>query len=254
MSKTATGPVPTERERSLGRRIGAIAFGIVAGLIVLALIGVGLVTYTVQRSFPQVSGELALEGLEDEVTVQRDGLGIPVITADGSHDLFYAQGYVHAQDRFWEMDFRRHVTSGRVAELFGESQLAGEVTLPGLGAAVTVYRDARGIPQIYADTPADLLKAQGYVHAQDRFWEMDFRRHVTSGRVAELFGESQLATDEFLRTLGWREVAEQEVEALDESVRGYYDAYAEGVNAYLADHKGAAASLEYAVLGLQNPD
>ncbi len=184
MPKTATGPVPTPRERSLGRRIGAIAFGIVAGLIILALVGVGLVAFTVQRSFPQVSGEVTVPGLDAEVAVQRDDLGIPVITAGSSHDLFYAQGYVHAQDRFWEMDFRRH---------------------------------------------------------------------VTSGRVAELFGESQVATDKFLRTLGWREVAEQEVEALDESVRSYYDAYAEGVNAYLADHQGSAASLEYAVLGLQNP-
>ena len=91
------------------------------------------------------------------------------------------------------------------------------------------------------------------MHAQDRFWEMDFRRHVTAGRVSELFGESQLATDKFLRTLGWREIAEQEVEALDPTVRAYYDAYAEGVNAYLAENEGADASFEYAVLGLQNP-
>ena len=117
-----------------------------------------------------------------------------------------------------------------------------------------MQRDGLGIPVITAGSSHDLFYAQGYVHAQDRFWEMDFRRHVTSGRVAELFGESQVATDKFLRTLGWREVAEQEVEALDETVRGYYDAYAEGVNAYLADHEGSAASLEYAVLGLQNPD
>ncbi|MFM9653803.1 penicillin acylase family protein, partial [Streptomyces galilaeus] len=88
-----------------------------------------------------------------------------------------------------------------------------------------------------ADTAHDLFAAQGYVHAQDRFWEMDFRRHVTSGRLAELFGASQLPTDRFLRTLGWHRVAEQEVAALDDTTRGYYEAYAEGVNAYLADHR-----------------
>ncbi len=111
-----------------------------------------------------------------------------------------------------------------------------------------------GIPVITADDSHDLFFAQGYVHAQDRFWEMDFRRHVTGGRLSELFGESQLPTDRFLRTLGWREVAEQEVEALDPETRGHYEAYADGVNAYLATNDGADVSLEYAILGLQNSD
>ena len=94
-------------------------------------------------------------------------------------------------------------------------QTSGTLKLPGLSAAVTVARDSAGVPQITARTADDLFRAQGYVHAQDRFWEMDFRRHVTSGRLSELFGESQLPTDRFLRTLGWRAIAEQEVEALD---------------------------------------
>lgn len=129
----------------------------------------------------------------------------------------------------------------------------GRIEVPGISATVTVYRDDTGIPQLVAETDHDLFFAQGYVHAQDRFWEMDFRRHVTSGRVAELFGESQVATDAFIRTLDWRGIAEQEYALLDEVSRAYYDAYAEGVNAYLAEHDGADLSLEYAVLGLQNP-
>lgn len=192
MLKTSTAPVETDetteappRRRSVGRRIGIALFGIVAGIVVIALIAVGFLAYTVQRSFPQVDGEVALAGLGAEVTVQRDALGIPTITATTTDDLFYAQGYVHAQDRFWEMDFRRH---------------------------------------------------------------------VTSGRLSELFGESQLPTDRFLRTLGWRAIAEQEVAALDETTLSYYEAYADGVNAYLAEHQGADASFEYAVLGLQNAD
>ena len=52
-----------------------------------------------------------------------------------------------------------------------------------------MVRDEHGIPQIYADTVDDLMRAQGFVHAQDRFFEMDVRRHVTAGRLAELFGE-----------------------------------------------------------------
>ncbi|HWU60341.1 MAG TPA: penicillin acylase family protein [Microbacteriaceae bacterium] len=131
-------------------------------------------------------------------------------------------------------------------------KLSGEIDLPGLTKPVTVQRDNAGIPQITAETSHDLFMAEGYVHAQDRFWEMDFRRHVTSGRLAELFGASQVGTDEFIRTLGWRTVAEQEVKAMDKTSLSYYQAYADGVNAYLKTHKGADLSLEYAVLGLQN--
>lgn len=171
--------------RPLGARIGRIAFGVVAGLLVIAVAAAFFVVWTIQRSFPQTSGELELDGLNAQVTVQRDDLGVPTITADSSHDLFYAEGFVHAQDRFFEMDFRRH---------------------------------------------------------------------VTSGRVAEMFGETQAPTDMFLRTLGWRDVAEQEVEAMDETTLAYYQAYADGVNAYLSTRDGAKLSLEYAVLGIQNPD
>ncbi|MBM7505315.1 penicillin acylase family protein [Agromyces aurantiacus] len=129
----------------------------------------------------------------------------------------------------------------------------GRIDVPGLQGAVTVYRDDAGIPQLVAETDHDLFFAQGYVHAQDRFWEMDFRRHVTAGRLAELFGEEQVATDAFVRTLDWRGIAETEYELLDERSRAYYEAYADGVNAYLDGRSGAELSLEYAVLALQNP-
>ncbi|WP_438855010.1 penicillin acylase family protein [Agromyces sp. M3QZ16-3] len=130
---------------------------------------------------------------------------------------------------------------------------SGRISVAGLNGAVTVYRDDAGIPQLVAETDHDLLFAQGYVHAQDRFWEMDFRRHVTAGRVAELFGESQVATDAFIRTLDWRGIAEQEFEMLDVDSRALYQAYADGVNAYLAERSGVELSLEYGVLALQNP-
>ncbi len=137
-------------------------------------------------------------------------------------------------------------------------QHSGELAIAGLTAPVTVYRDGYGVPQLYAANPGDLFRAQGYVHAQDRFWEMDVRRHVTSGRLAELFGVEQVKTDAFLRTLGWRRVAEQEWAALPADVRGYLQAYADGVNAWLDDTGGAdatgAKSLEYSVLGLSNSD
>ena len=103
---------------------------------------------------------------------------------------------------------------------------------------------------------AEEFMAQGYVHAQDRFWEMDFRRHVTAGRLAELFGPDQVATDAFLRTSGWRRVAEQEWSILAPDTRAYLRAYADGVNAWIQANGGASASgaksLEYTVLGLNN--
>jgi penicillin amidase len=133
-------------------------------------------------------------------------------------------------------------------------QTSGELEVAGLSAPVTVSRDDLGIPDIYAESVADLFFAQGYVHAQDRFWEMDVRRHITAGRLSEMFGESQVSTDAFLRTLGWRRIAEEEVPLLSDRSREILDAYSAGVNAYLADHSGDELSLEYAVLGLQNPD
>ncbi|MFP3465800.1 penicillin acylase family protein [Leifsonia sp. SIMBA_070] len=132
-------------------------------------------------------------------------------------------------------------------------QTSGTVDVPGLTKPVTVSRDDAGVPQLTASTADDLFRAQGFVHAQDRFWEMDFRRHVTAGRLSEMFGASQVPTDTFIRTLGWRTVAEQEVKLLDPTSLRYYQDYADGVNAYLTSHSGAELSLEYAVLGLQNP-
>nr|WP_308805694.1 penicillin acylase family protein [Acrocarpospora corrugata] len=134
-------------------------------------------------------------------------------------------------------------------------QTDGELRLPGLTGPVTVYRDAYGVPQIFADSSEDLFRAQGYTHAQDRFWEMDFRRKTTAGRLSELFGSSTLDIDKVVRTLGWRRVAEQELTLLTPEARRALDAYAAGVNAWLTEHDGfAARSLEFAVLKLTNGD
>ncbi|WP_246162579.1 MULTISPECIES: penicillin acylase family protein [Brasilonema] len=74
-------------------------------LLVLGLSLVGLVTYAVRQSFPVETGTVQIPGLKAEVKVERNDWGIPHIYAANSHDLFMAQGYVHAQDRFWQMDF-----------------------------------------------------------------------------------------------------------------------------------------------------
>jgi penicillin amidase len=131
---------------------------------------------------------------------------------------------------------------------------AGEVRLSALHGKVTVERDGKGIPQIYADDAEDLFFAQGYVQAQDRFYEMDFRRHVTAGRLAELVGDGALETDKYVRTLGWRRVAQQELALLDDTTLALVKAYARGVNSYIEDRSASELSLEYAVLSLTGPD
>lgn len=132
-------------------------------------------------------------------------------------------------------------------------QISGEIHLKGLDGPVDVYRDKMGIPHIYASTLHDLFFAQGYVHAQDRFWQMDAWRHIGSGTLSEMFGSGQVETDSFLRTLGWRETAQAEWDGMGPESRAILTAYTDGVNAYLKDHDGTALSLEYAVLHLLSP-
>lgn len=133
-------------------------------------------------------------------------------------------------------------------------QIDGEIQIEGLDAPVDIYRDSMGIPHIYASTRHDLFFAQGYLHAQDRFWQMDAWRHIGSGTLSEMFGDGQVETDTFLRTLGWRQTAETEYVQLDPTTKAILDSYTAGVNAYLKDHDTTALSLEYAILGLLSPD
>ncbi|MBW4671786.1 MAG: penicillin acylase family protein [Cyanomargarita calcarea GSE-NOS-MK-12-04C] len=132
-------------------------------------------------------------------------------------------------------------------------QESGTIQLPGLKAEVKIERDRLGIPHIYATNSHDLFLAQGYTHAQDRFWQMDIWRHIGSGRLSEIFGTLQLDTDKYLRTMGWARVAQQEIKQMDAPMKADLQAYAEGVNVYITEHRGSALSLEYAVLKFLNP-
>ncbi|MCQ8773011.1 penicillin acylase family protein [Streptomyces telluris] len=132
-------------------------------------------------------------------------------------------------------------------------ETSGTLQLKGLGGQVKVARDDHGIPQIYADSAEDLFRAQGFVQAQDRFWEMDVRRHLTAGRLSEMFGDGQVETDAFIRTMGWRKVAQEEYDTkLSATTKKYLQAYSDGVNAYLKDHQGKSLSVEYAALEFEN--
>jgi len=112
-----------------------------------------------------------------------------------------------------------------------------EAEIPGLTAPVTVLRDSAGVPHIFAATPAD---AFGFVHAQDRLWQMEAMRRLGAGRLSEVVGPAALPTDRFMRRLGLHRLAENQAAALRRSpVRDYLEAYAAGVNAWLATHGGA---------------
>lgn len=133
-------------------------------------------------------------------------------------------------------------------------QTSGEIEVAGLVSSVEVLRDELGVPHIYANNMHDLFFAQGYTHAQDRFWQMDFWRHISAGRLSELFGSSQVDTDKFLRSLDFEGIATQELTMITPESREILDAYADGVNAYLDTHSGSEISLEYAVLPLLNTE
>jgi penicillin amidase len=128
-------------------------------------------------------------------------------------------------------------------------QVDGTMSAEGLEEDVSVVRDEWGVPHIYAATSHDLFFAQGFVHAQDRFWQMEFSRRAGSGRLSEVLGEAALESDRFIRTVGWHRTAARELELLDQASMAALEAYAEGVNAYIAS-KGRDAALELAVLRL----
>ena len=131
-------------------------------------------------------------------------------------------------------------------------QIEGTIQIEALSGTVEVVRDSMGIPHIYADSSEDLMMAQGYVHAQDRFYQMDFWRHISSGTLSEMFGSGQLETDTFLRTMGWSRQAEYEYSVESDEVRSLLEAYAAGVNAYLATQSPSDLSFEYSIIEITN--
>lgn len=133
-------------------------------------------------------------------------------------------------------------------------KVSGTVGVRGLSKAVEIVRDEYGVAHIYASTPEDLFFAEGYVHAQERFWQMEFQRRTAAGRLSEIFGEATLSTDRYLRHFNFPALTEQAYALLDDDTRRIVDAYTAGVNAYITDRKPAQLGLEFALLGLQGVD
>lgn len=127
---------------------------------------------------------------------------------------------------------------------------AGRVHLAGLEGPVEIVRDRNAIPHIRARSMRDAYFALGYVHAQDRLWQMEMNRRIAAGRVAEAVGPGALPTDRFLRTLGVRRAAQASLEHLDADARAVLDAYAAGVNAWISGHPGPLP-LEFLATGVR---
>jgi penicillin G amidase len=113
---------------------------------------------------------------------------------------------------------------------------ADPVDLPGLEAAASVDRDQNGIAHVRAGTRHDLFFLNGWVHAQDRLFQMDVRRRQADGTLAELLGPAALPTDVQLRTIGLHRAAGRSLPVLSDDARAVLAAYADGVTAWVADH------------------
>ena len=114
-----------------------------------------------------------------------------------------------------------------------ETGTTGTQHIAALEGEVRVLRDDDGIPHIFAETPADAYRALGFVHAQDRFFQMEFTRRTAAGRLSEIIGPLGLRTDRFMRTLGIYRLAKASVENLSPAARTAIDAYTQGVNAWI---------------------
>lgn len=114
--------------------------------------------------------------------------------------------------------------------------IQGNLRLAALRAPVEIIRDRWGVPHIYAQNDDDLFFAQGFVHAQDRLWQMELNRRIPAGRLAEIVGEFAYSTDRLLRILGVYRAAENDYARLSENGQRILERYARGVNTFLDTH------------------
>ncbi|HZE91378.1 MAG TPA: penicillin acylase family protein [Rhizobacter sp.] len=128
-------------------------------------------------------------------------------------------------------------------------QTDGSVVLQSLRAEVRIERDAQGIPTIHAASPEDAMFGLGFVHAQDRLWQLEIHRRTGSGRLAEAFGEAAIESDRFLRALGVRRAAAVQWARSSAETRAAVTAYSAGINAFI-DQGLRARPPEFVLLGL----
>jgi penicillin amidase len=138
-----------------------------------------------------------------------------------------------------------------VASAFAQPALAEDFMFPGLSGTVTVTEDQYGVPSIRGTSETDVAFVQGYIQARDRFFEMDYYRKLSTGRLAELLGEPAIGTDIQLRLLGLDRAALKSWQSSDADVKGMLQAYSNGVNSWLGSNP---LPPEYTLLELTKVD
>ncbi len=128
--------------------------------------------------------------------------------------------------------------------------LSGNIVLQGLKSEVTIMRDSFGVPYIDAQQDGDAFFAVGYVHAQDRLFQMELIRRAGSGRLSEIFGESTLNIDKMFRVLGFVKQSKLLLLSLDADTRSALQSYSDGVNEFIRTHKGKYP-IEYDMLNIE---
>ncbi|OWY23653.1 penicillin acylase family protein [Sphingobacteriales bacterium UPWRP_1] len=126
-------------------------------------------------------------------------------------------------------------------------QTAGAAQLKGLEEEVEIIRDHWGIPHIYAKNLSDLLFAQGFTHAQERFWQMELNRRAATGTLSEVFGDIALNTDIASRTFGFARLGKEDIGVLPQALRNLLQSYVDGINSFLSHHKNRI-SVEFSLL------
>jgi penicillin amidase len=111
----------------------------------------------------------------------------------------------------------------------------GTVRVSGIDGPIEIVRDADGVPHIFATTDHDAFYALGYVHAQDRLWQMEMNRRIGAGRLSEILGETTLSIDKFQRTIGYYRAAQADLKIIEPRSRQALEAYAAGVNQWLSE-------------------
>jgi len=134
------------------------------------------------------------------------------------------------------------------ARVLNNNLFEGQAIIDGLKNDVTIYRDSWHVPHIYSQSNEDMFFAQGWVHAQDRLWQMEINRRIGMGTLAEAFGKDALDTDRLTRTLGFNHLAMKDYNLMSNHFKHYLESYVDGLNAYLELDK---LPIEFKLLGIK---
>jgi len=160
MSTLTTTPLSAKSGRSF-----VFLIWILAALLLLALLGLGSAYFVARSALPQLDGTLSVPGLSAPVTVIRDGRGVPTIEANSYEDLYFAQGYITAQDRLWQMDIMRRAASGELSEIVGDATLKLDRSQRILGLRAAARKS------LQIASPRDVEQLSAYARGVNAFIE-----------------------------------------------------------------------------------